>query len=118
MRLHVGLLTLLVSISALAGAAPSSLMIDLDAPHRMEVLARENPTHYKKVSQMMAEARLQPVRQIPSWMKATFNADDVDAPLMVRTSNPGQRLLIFTLEGTRYSKLVFIASTAKAKPAE
>jgi hypothetical protein len=67
---------------------------------------------------MMAEARFQPVKQIPAWMKATFNADNVEYPLMLRTRSPGQRLLVFTLDGTRYSKFAFIPMTAIPEPAK
>jgi hypothetical protein len=84
----------------------------------METLARENPEHYGKVLRMMAEARFQPPNQIPGWMKTTFNADDVEYPLMLHTSNPAQRHLVFTLDGTRYAKYVYFPSTAKPEPAK
>lgn len=121
MRILSALLMLVLAVPAMSGESPEAprpglAVVDLDAPHRMETLAREKPEHHAKVLRMMAEARLQPVRQIPGWMKTTFNADDVEFPWMLHTSNPAQRRLVFTLDGTRYAKFVYYPSAAKPEP--
>ncbi len=123
MRLVSTLLMLVLTVPAVSGDAPPGPrpwqpVIDLDAPHRMEALARENPKHYGMVLRMVAEARFQPPNQIPGWLKATFNADDVEYPLMLHTSYPAQRHLVFTLDGTRYAKFIYFPSTATPEPAK
>jgi hypothetical protein len=121
MRILSAFLMLVLAVPAMSGESPvvprpGLAVVDLDAPHRMETLARENPEHHAKVLRMMAEARFQPVKQIPGWMKTTFNADDIEFPAMLYTSNPGQRRLVFTLDGTRYAKFVYFPSATKPEP--
>jgi hypothetical protein len=89
----------------LVGGAPlwaSTAVIDLNAPGAIDALARDNPDHYAKIEKILADVSRRPPESVPRWMKSEFGAEQVNYPSLLKTSDPAQRSLSFTLERTRY----------------
>src|SRR5262245_48114134 len=83
--------------------------IDLDGPGALEALQRDNPVHYQIIQQIMAGLFARPDADVPRWLRASFNADDVSyAPVLLAT-DPPKRRLAFVLDGTRYHSIVTLA---------
>ena len=98
-----------IALSVLMGGwlLPASLwaataVIDLNAPGAMGALARDNPAHYATIEKILADVSRLPPESVPRWMKSEFGAEQVSFPLLLKTSDPAQRSLSFTLETTRY----------------
>ena len=81
-------------------------VVDLDDPGAIEALARDNPDHYVKIEQILAEVTRQAPETVPRWMNARFGAERVSFPALLKTSDPPQRSLAFTLDETRYEAVV------------
>ena len=76
---------------------------DLDQPGALEALQQSNPTHYKKVCQIVAGIVSQPDAAVRGWMLTNFNARGVSYMPIAMTSYPPKRRLSFELDDTRYS---------------
>jgi hypothetical protein len=107
----------LIALVALLFAAPA-LAIDLDQPGAMQRLARDNPAHHAKVEQILSEAPHRPYSTMARWIRTEFNATDVDASQLLKTSYPAQARLSFVLDGESYSKVIRIDAPARAVPAQ
>ncbi|HET7363499.1 MAG TPA: hypothetical protein VFJ70_08020 [Burkholderiales bacterium] len=107
----------LVAVVALLFAA-QALAIDLDQPGAMQKLSRDNPAHYAKVEKILSEAPHRPYASMARWIRTEFNATDVDASHLLRTSYPAQARLSFVLDGQPYSKVIRIDAPARAIPAK
>jgi hypothetical protein len=105
---------LLLSAHALAGET----RIDLDSPGALEKLARENPAHYVKVERILSEAPRMPVPRMQDWIRTSFDARNVTAPFLIRTSLPAQADISFTLDDTRYSARIRLDAPSRATPAQ
>jgi hypothetical protein len=105
----------LIALVALLFAG-SALAIDLDQPGAMQRLARDNPAHYAKVEQILSEAPHRPYSTMARWIRTEFNATDVDASHLLKTSYPPQARLSFALDGTQYSKIIYIDASGKLLP--
>ena len=80
--------------------------IDLDRPDALDALARENPAHFAKVRRILDEAPKLPLPKMASWMKTQFNAQQVGAPYLLKTSLPAQARISFILDDTRYDAVI------------
>lgn len=105
---------LLLSVQALAG----EIRIDLDSPGALEKLARENPAHYVKVQRILSDAPRVPVTSVQDWMRVSFDARNVTAPFLIRTSLPAQADISFTLDDTRYSARIRLDAPSRVTPAQ
>ena len=96
-----------IAFALLGGLMPvplwaSSPVIDLNAPGAMDALAQDNPAHYAKVEKILADISRRSPESVPRWMKSEFGAEHVTFPALLKTSDPAQRSLSFTLQTTRY----------------
>ena len=105
----------LVAVVALLFAG-QALAIDLDQPGAMQQLARDNPAHYAKVEKILSEAPYRPYASMARWIRTEFNATDVDASHLLKTSYPAQTRLSFALDGTQYRKTIYIDAPGKVLP--
>jgi hypothetical protein len=80
----------------------STAVIDLNVPGAMDALAQDNPAHYAKIERILADVSRHPPETVPQWMKSEFGAEQVSDLSLLKTSDPAQRSLSFTLERTRY----------------
>jgi len=103
---------------AVVGAvfAARAFAIDLDPPGAMQQLARDNPAHYAKVEKMLSEAPYRPYASMARWIRTEFDATDVGASRLLKTSYPAQARLSFALDGTQYSKTIYIDAPGKLLP--
>ena len=109
--LSVGVITVCLAIGihmvyGLQDSGPSRLDLDLNRPGAMEALERENPAHYAKVEQILAEVQRHPAESVPGWMKTKFDADSVEYSDLLKTTDPAQRQLSFTLDKMHYRAIV------------
>jgi hypothetical protein len=81
-------------------------VIDLGQPGALQALARDNPQHYAKIERILADVTRRPPQTVPRWMNAEFGARQVSFPSLLKTSDPAQRSLSFTLDDTRYEAVV------------
>lgn len=112
MKHLIASLSLAMAGSAFAGERPviqPPRTIDLDAPGVLEVLKRDNPAHFAKVRRILQEAPHRPLPSVEGWIRVQFSANDVAAPLMIRTSYPAQWRLSFVLDDIRYVTIVRLA---------
>jgi len=79
---------------------------NLNEPGALDRLARDNPDHYTKIRQILAEVDEIPERSVSRWMKAQFKATEIAYFPVLLTSNPPKRKLSFTLETTHYEALL------------
>jgi hypothetical protein len=107
----------LIAVVALVFAG-QALAIDLDQPGAMQKLARDNPVHYAKVETILSEAPYRPYPSMARWIRTEFNATDVNASQLLKTSYPAQAHLSFVLDGQPYSKVIRIDAPARAVPAK
>ena len=80
--------------------------VDLDRPGALENLKRENPAHYAKVERILREAPKLPLPTMAGWMQAQFDARQVSAPYLLKTSLPAQARISFLLDDTRYEAVI------------
>ncbi len=90
--------------------------IDLDRPGALEALERDNPAHFAKVQKILQEAPRRPLSSVQGWIRTEFDARDVAAPYILRTSYPAQANLSFVLDEVRYHAVIRIDAAAKAIP--
>lgn len=92
---------LALAVYSCAGAA-GDRRVDLNAPGALEKLRRVDPAHYAKVERILAEVQDLPSDSVPRWMRARFDAKQVDYGDFLLTSYPPQKRLAFSLDDTRY----------------
>jgi hypothetical protein len=90
---------------AVAGDVAARHFVNLDNPGSLEALQQSNPTHFKKVRQILSGVIQQDDADVPRWMLANFNARDVRYAPNEMTSSWGRRLS-FVLDDTRYAVVV------------
>ena len=108
------LLTSILLLSLCIGQAPLALgqsrIVDMDAAGALDALARDNPRHYKRVREILAEVQEQPDSEVPRWMQTRFDARDVVyAPLLLVTYPP-KRHLSFRIDEVRYKAIVTLTN--------
>jgi hypothetical protein len=102
--------------------------VDLDKPGAMAKLARENPTHYRAVSEIVqaalrqseAAGNLAAQMALVEWrrIQSTYKAEDVDFPPILLTTDPPKRELSFRLDDVRYRTILRLPRVqAIAEPA-
>jgi hypothetical protein len=82
------------------------VVVDLGKPGTLAALARDNPDHYVKIERILADVTRQPPETVPRWMNTEFGAQQVSFPSLLKTSDPAQRSLSFTLDETRYEAVI------------
>ena len=104
---------LVLSTSALA-----QKQIDLDAPGALEALEGQNPAHFAKVRRILEEAPRLPASSMQQWIRTQFDAREVSAPFLIRTSLPAQADISFVLDDTRYRARIRLDAPARPRPAQ
>jgi hypothetical protein len=105
MRL-LALALILLAGSAFADAVQPWRAIDLDRPGALGQLEHDNPAHYAKVAQILAEAPRRPFDSLGKWMRTAFDAKDVAASNLWKTSDPPLARITFTLGAQQYTKII------------
>ena len=84
-------------------------VVYLYGPGALEELRSTNPSHYARAERILAAAK-ELCRPGPSDVEyVKFDAKDISCEgMLLRTSNPPQRQVSFTLDDTRYIALVFV----------
>lgn len=91
----------------MVGDRPVAWIVDLDEPGALEALRRDNPSHYKKILEIMRHSSTNQGSGGPWFKKAENGAYNVSSGLLL-TSNPPQKPLSFVLDGTHYRTLVTV----------
>jgi hypothetical protein len=86
--------------------------VNLDVPGTVEELRRANPVHYKKVRQIMAGLRERSDLEVPQWIRASFNASNVQYLPLLLVSLPPKRRLSFTIDDTRYVAVITLTDNS------
>ena len=81
-------------------------VVDLNAPGALEALRVQSPKTYAKISAILATAEERPSSEIGEWIRAGFDASDVEAMPLWHVSDPPKLKLSFTLDRTRYTAVV------------
>jgi hypothetical protein len=104
------LLTLgLAALTAHAAAALSHPPVYLYGQADLDRLRATNPGHYARAERIMAAANELCRPQAGDVTYAKFDAQDIYcADMLLKTSNPPQRQISFTLDATRYIALVAV----------
>jgi hypothetical protein len=104
------LLSLIILVGLGVAQAPlafgQSRIVDLDAPGALDALARDNPQHYRKVREIIADVQKQPDSEVPQWMRTRFDARDVNYGPLLLVTDPPKRRLSFTIDEVRYRSTV------------
>ena len=109
---------LFLSLGLAPFAFGQSRSVDLDAPGALEALARDNPRHHKRVSEILSEVHQRPYSEVPRWMRARFDARDVVYGPMLLVTHPPKRRLSFTIDEVRYRSTVTLTNwTPRPVPA-
>jgi hypothetical protein len=95
---------LTVNVDANAGFDATS-HVDLDTPGALERVQRDNPAHFRAITQILREAPQRRPQTLPGWVRTTFDARMASA-LLIKTSYPPQARLEFVLDDTEYRALV------------
>ena len=98
-----------------ADAAPAAA---LDNANELQYLQKNNPAHYRIISQMLSELPAIPEADVVSWISHSFHASDVHyEPAFPGTASP-RRKLAFTLDGIRYETMMTLtaAGTRRIPP--
>ena len=98
----------LVALSLCADIVFAGPTIDLDQPGALAALARDNPAHSAKVRLIIQGVSRHPGSDVPRWIRAGFDARDVDYAPIVLTSHPAKRRLSFALDDTRYVAIIVL----------
>jgi hypothetical protein len=93
--------------------------VDLDRPGAMEAVERDQPEHYRRITEILSVASEVPchTEQFGRAVEAKYEARDGRCGLLLMTSYPSKRLLSFTLGTTRYSTVVTMREASKLVPA-
>jgi hypothetical protein len=93
--------------------------VDLDKPGALEAVQRDQPEHYRRITEILTVANEVPCQteQFGRVIEAKYEARDGHCGLLLKTSYPAKRELSFTLETTRYSTVVTMRDTSKLVPA-
>ena len=94
-------------------ALASEKRIDLDRPGALEALERDNPAHFAKVQRILQEAPRLPVSSVQGWIRTQFDAREVTAPYLLKTSLPAQANISFVLDDTRYHTVIRVDAPAR-----
>jgi hypothetical protein len=108
------LLALITVVGLGVGQAPiafgQSRIVNLDVPGALDALARDNPQHYRKVREIMAEVQKQPDSEVPQWLRTHFDARDVNYGPLLLVTDPPKRRLSFTIDEVRYRSTVTLTN--------
>jgi len=106
-------LALLAAIACTAAQAGTPAVVRLYQPGALEALARSNPAHFKRVSDILSLASEMPCNtpRFNLEVKVKHDATTEGCGLGLLTSFPAKRRLEFTLDETRYFAVVTMADS-------
>jgi hypothetical protein len=102
----LAILALFWSGVVLAGGAAFGRAINLNEPEALDALQRSNPAHYEKVRKILDGVVRQAESRVTHWIRATFDARNVNYAPILLTSAPPKRRLSFVLDDTSYEAVV------------
>ena len=105
-----------LGVATLATVAQASEPVDLDNPRNLEAVERDRPAHYAKIQQILADAPRQPTGDVPKWMHAQFDAQDVLYTDLMMTSLPPKKLLRFSLDQSSYVMTITLPDWRNTMP--
>lgn len=114
---------LVLSIASVMAApvvvASPPAYVDLDRPGALEAVERDQPGHYRRITEILSVASEMPchTEQFGRVVEAKYEARDGRCGLMLMTSYPAKRLLTFTLDATRYATVVTMREESRLVPA-
>jgi hypothetical protein len=76
--------------------------VNLNAPRALEKLEESNPKHYETFAKILYGLNQRPYESVSRWIQTSFQATNVSYSLVLLTSDPPQRDLWFTIDGTQY----------------
>ena len=96
---------------------PFERSVSLDRPGALEALKASNPDHYVRAVGILRVASDMPCEGLPRVIQADFKAalSQCEGALL-KTSWPAQRDVAFVLDGTRYTKRVFLNARESLVP--
>lgn len=102
-NIFIGLvLTSAVAQFAVAEDVRSIRHVNLNVPGIMEEIRVTRPAHYEIVRAIVRGLDSHADREIPRWLRTTFNAREATYSNILLTTSPPQRDLSFVLDDTRY----------------
>lgn len=107
---------LLAALALPVHAVPATRHVDLNRPQALADLQRDNPTHYRIVTQILRDAPTHTPASLSGWMRTAFHAD-IASVMPVKTSYPPKAQLRFRLDDTAYSAQVTLKSTPEVRHA-
>lgn len=124
MRTVIAVVVLAVA-STITGAMAGPIVVsptsrvDLDRPGAMEAVQRDQPEHYRRITEILSVASEVPCQteQFGRVVEAKYDVRDGHCGLLLKTSYPAKRVLSFTLGTTRYSTVVTMQETSRLVPA-
>ncbi len=116
--LYTSVLVLVISMAGL-NSSHAANPINLNAAGNLETVKRENPAHFEKIRNILAQVQNQPTDNVSSWMRVNFSAQNVVYTDFSMMSFPPKKNLSFSLDGTPYVAVVTLTNfKAKLVPAE
>ena len=109
------MITIFSAVSAISQAAETPrVSIDLDRPGVMQTLERDNPGHYRKITEIRALASQMPcfTKEFGLTLTAKYDARDAGCGVLLMTSYPSKRRLSFKLEAVTYVTVVEMDESA------
>jgi len=104
MRTVVAALLASVAFSAHADFSAAH-QVNLDTPGALERVQRDNPTHFRAISEILREAPYRQPQALSGWVRTAFDAKMASA-MLIKTSYPPRARLEFVLDDTQYRALV------------
>ncbi len=89
--------------------------IDLDEPGEFESLRRSNPEHFAKIEEILTSIHERRVEDVPRWLQADFDADNVNYQPVLLVTDPPTRRMAITLDNTRY-RMTLTVNEDRARP--
>ncbi len=119
MRTIIGVV-FLVAVASANAVGTSPQLVDLNRPGTLEQLKQQRPKHYEAITAVLRVVERVPCkdRQVET-LKVRFDIREMACNFVLMTSNPPQRRLSFSLEGTNYVAVVTLKDTeGRAIPAK
>ena len=96
-----------MAVASLPAAGASPAPVYLDKPGALESLERENPEHFRRITDILRTAAEMPCHgEAFGRTVAAFDARDAACSLLLMTSLPAKRRLSFVIDQTRYITIV------------
>lgn len=104
MRIFLAALLAIAAFSANADFRAAH-QVDLDTAGALERVQRDNPAHFRAITQILREAPYRQPQALSGWVRIAFDAKMASA-MLIKTSYPPRARLQFVLDETEYRALV------------